>query len=176
MAEVRPRLPLARIGPQEEGHALPGLGRLPVEEEIGEQRLSARRPERWQGVSPMAKTELVEEPNDEGRCLHRSGPLATGFRVPCHRSSFGQMCGLIVLLASSGHIDHSGGLSPLLRPDRPRSPPYLLGSLRIAICNQDTKRRDRVAIYMYPFNKLPTSTTSLISQEAVERSFSKGPW
>jgi hypothetical protein len=59
--EVRPRLGLARVRPQEEGEALPRLGRLPVEQEVREERLGAGGFERGQRRFPEPELQLAEE-------------------------------------------------------------------------------------------------------------------
>ena len=65
MAEVRPRLRLGRVGPEEERETLSRLGRVPVEQEVGEERLGARGLERRQAGSVVAQVELAEEPDAE---------------------------------------------------------------------------------------------------------------
>lgn len=67
VAQVRPRLRLGRIGPEEEGETLPGLCRLPVEEEVGEQRLCPGRLEPWQRRLAGPKVEFAEESDLERR-------------------------------------------------------------------------------------------------------------
>jgi hypothetical protein len=74
MAEVRPRLRLGRVGPKEKREALSRLGRLAVEEEIGEQRLGPCGLERQRGVT-AAKVQAAEEPDVESRRPHEESLL-----------------------------------------------------------------------------------------------------
>jgi hypothetical protein len=67
VAQVGPGLRLAGVGPEQEGQALPGLGRLPVQQQVGEQRLRPRRLERRQRESVQAQVQLAEEPDAECR-------------------------------------------------------------------------------------------------------------
>ena len=70
MAQVRQRLRLGRVGPEEEREVLPGLGRVAVEEEIGEQRRGPPRVERRQRHIAEAKVERAEEADAESRWPH----------------------------------------------------------------------------------------------------------
>ena len=60
VAEIRSRLRLSRIGPKQERQVLAGLRRLPMEENIGEERGGAGGLERRQGYLTAAQVELAE--------------------------------------------------------------------------------------------------------------------
>jgi hypothetical protein len=65
VAQVGPGLGLAGVGPEQERQALAGLGRLAVEQQVGEQRLGPGRPQRRQRGLAVAQVELAEEPDAE---------------------------------------------------------------------------------------------------------------
>jgi hypothetical protein len=65
VAEVGAGLGLAGVGPEQEGQALAGLGRLAVEQQVGEQRLGSGRPQRRQRGLAVAQVDLAEEPDAE---------------------------------------------------------------------------------------------------------------
>jgi hypothetical protein len=70
MAQVGPRLGLARVGPEQVGQALARLRRIPVEQQIGEQRLGPGRAERRHRGLALAEVELAEDPDAQrGRRL-----------------------------------------------------------------------------------------------------------
>jgi hypothetical protein len=60
VAQVRQRLPLGGLGPEQEGEPPPGLRRVAVEQQVGQQRLSPRRVERRQGGLAIAQGEPAE--------------------------------------------------------------------------------------------------------------------
>jgi hypothetical protein len=62
VAQVRPRLRLAGVGPQQERKTLPRLRRLTVQQ-VGEQRLHPRRAQRRQGGLAVTKVEFAEKPD-----------------------------------------------------------------------------------------------------------------
>jgi hypothetical protein len=66
VTEVRPRLWLGRIRPEQKGEVLTWLRRVPVEQEIREERLRARRFERRQSCAVEAEFQSSEEPNLDG--------------------------------------------------------------------------------------------------------------
>jgi hypothetical protein len=70
VAQVGPGLGLAGVGPEQEGQALAGLGRLPVEHQEGEQRLGPGRAERRHRDPVVAQVELAEEPDPQVRGAH----------------------------------------------------------------------------------------------------------
>jgi hypothetical protein len=74
VAEIRPRLRLGRVGPKEVREVLPRLRRIPVEEEVGEQRLDARGLERQQRGLAVPQIEGTEQPNAERWRLHDDLP------------------------------------------------------------------------------------------------------
>ena len=59
VAQVGPRLGLAGVGPEQEGQALARLGRLPVEQQVGEQRLGPGRAQRRHRGPAVAQVELA---------------------------------------------------------------------------------------------------------------------
>jgi hypothetical protein len=97
VAQVGPGLGLAGVGPEQEGQALARLGRLPVEQQVGEQRLGPGRAERRQRGIAEAEVELAEEPDaQDGRChetrrqaqvrgRRRQNSLPSGSRSTCQR-------------------------------------------------------------------------------------------
>jgi hypothetical protein len=74
VAQVGPGLGLAGVGPEQEGQALAGLGRLPVEHQVGEQRLGPGRAERRHRDRAVAQVELTEEPDPQVRGAHGLPP------------------------------------------------------------------------------------------------------
>jgi hypothetical protein len=74
VAQIGPRLRLGRVGPEAEGELLPRLRRLPVQHQIGQERLSPRRLERRQRGTIAVKLESAEEPDAKGRRVHGTTP------------------------------------------------------------------------------------------------------
>jgi len=73
MAEIRPRLLLGGVGPEEERETLPWLRRFPMEEKIGEQRRGASGLE-WRKKSlTIAQLELSEETDVQDWCFRANG-------------------------------------------------------------------------------------------------------
>jgi hypothetical protein len=67
MAKIRARLRLGRVGPQQERQAPAGLRRIPVEQQVGEQRLRPRRLQRRQRRRVQAQVPLPQEPDAQER-------------------------------------------------------------------------------------------------------------
>jgi hypothetical protein len=80
VAEVRPSLRLGRVGPEEEGEALARLGRISVEQEIGEERFRAGRLEPGQRGPAQPELQLAEEPDLERRRIRGPSLAEPGFR------------------------------------------------------------------------------------------------
>jgi hypothetical protein len=74
VAEIRARLRLGRIGPEQKGETLARLRRVPMEEEVGEQRFGARRLEGRQRPIALPQVEGAEEPNPERWRPHGDAP------------------------------------------------------------------------------------------------------
>jgi hypothetical protein len=74
VAQVGPGLGLAGVRPEQEGQALAGLGRLPVEHQVGEQRLGPGRAERRHRGRVEAQVELTQEPDPQVRGAHGLQP------------------------------------------------------------------------------------------------------
>jgi hypothetical protein len=96
VAQVGPGLGLAGAGPEQEGQALAGLGRLAVEQQVGEERLGPGRAERRDRDVAVAQVELAQEPDAEGgrrqgaaagqdRGRSRQNSLPSGSRMTCQR-------------------------------------------------------------------------------------------
>ena len=83
--QVRPRLRLGGVRPQQEREPLPRLRRVAVEQQVGEQRLGARRLERRQGTLAEPELQLAEQPDAEPCRVHGpvSGPAAAGSTRTC---------------------------------------------------------------------------------------------
>jgi hypothetical protein len=71
VAQVRARLRLARVRPQEARDPRPRLRRVPVQQQIGEQRLGARRLQRRQRRVAEPQTQLSEQRYAKGGRFHR---------------------------------------------------------------------------------------------------------
>lgn len=67
MAQVGPRLRLGRVRPEEKGEALPRLRRVPVREEVRQERRGARGLKRRQNLATAADFEIAQEPDAERR-------------------------------------------------------------------------------------------------------------
>jgi hypothetical protein len=65
VAQVGAGLGLAGVGPEQERQALAGLGRLAVEQQVGEQRLGPGRSQRRQRGLAVTQVELAEEADAE---------------------------------------------------------------------------------------------------------------
>jgi hypothetical protein len=85
VAEIGARLLLARVGPEQIREPLPGLRRLAVEEQVGEQRLSTRGLERHRSAL-TAKLEFAKEADAE-RCSHVRRAPSTPSLYSCTRST-----------------------------------------------------------------------------------------
>ena len=72
VAQVGPGLGLAGVGPEQEGQPLAGLGRLAVEQQVGQQRLGPGRAERRDRDPAVAQVELAEEPDAQPSSAHGS--------------------------------------------------------------------------------------------------------
>ena len=83
MAEVRPRLRLTGVGPEEEGKPLARLRGVAVQQQVGEQRLGAAGVEGRHLRFAQAKVQATEQPYAERRrSAHRSGSLRASLRPP----------------------------------------------------------------------------------------------
>jgi len=69
LAQVRQRLLLARVGPQQEGEALARLGRVTAQQQIGQQRLDPRRVQRRQRLVAEAQLDAAEQAREQNRLL-----------------------------------------------------------------------------------------------------------
>ena len=68
--QVRARLGLGRVRPEQKGEMLAWLRRITVEQEVGKQRLGARGLERGQGGLAVAQVERAEQPYAQHWCRH----------------------------------------------------------------------------------------------------------
>jgi hypothetical protein len=84
VAQVRPRLTLGRVGPQQEREMLPRLRRVAVEQQVREQRLRPRGLERRQHGVPEPEVQLTEQPDaqDLGALGLRARGHRSGIRPP----------------------------------------------------------------------------------------------
>jgi hypothetical protein len=74
VTQVRPRLPLGRVGPQQERQPLPRLRRVPVQQEVGEQRLRPRRLQWRRPGLALPQVELAEQADAQRGCPDRDAP------------------------------------------------------------------------------------------------------
>ena len=88
VAEVGPGLRLGRVRPQQEGQPPARLGRLAVEQQVGEQRQGTGRLQRRQRRPAEAEVGCAEQPDAQVGRLHGPSPLPD-LRVPGRRSSAG---------------------------------------------------------------------------------------
>ena len=75
VAEVGPGLGLGRVRPQQEGQPLARLGRLAVEQQVGEQRQGAGRLQRRQRRPAEAEVRCAEQPDAQDGRHHGPSPL-----------------------------------------------------------------------------------------------------
>jgi hypothetical protein len=76
LAQVRPRLGLGGVGPEQEGEALARLRRVAVDEQVGEQRFRPRRLERGERDVAAAEAHLPEQTDVQHGRLHAADSLA----------------------------------------------------------------------------------------------------